>query len=353
MMLRSGNIQERAILRAVETQLQDFREPAFTVSSDDVITKAIRVVSKLVKTGIDINTPYRRDGGTLLHYVVESLNQSVTAYLLRHKANPNAMTVNKETPLHVACSNERIPHIKILIEHGALIDEQRSDNSTPLHLLIRNFEFMTCHRDDAIQLLLDNGADINLIDDQGKTPLYFIARCILQEDITFHKDLIKLLIWHVKKLLAIGIYVSDENLKRYKELMMLQPVCPSHETAMLEELQNQMIYMTQTKVCSSCTLWDVTNFQNINLCARILRNRDTINFINKMWPKLQKNCPDYAFLINLTLKRGARRRELLDEALEAFQLMTKSRLPVMCTEHILSFLSSAHMKKVIKAGLAP
>ena len=91
----------------------------------------------------------------------------------------------------------------------------------------------------------------------------------------------------------------------------------------------------------------------MNLCAKILRNSDTIDFIETKWPKLKKNCSDYACLIDLTSKQGARRREILDKALDAFQQMTKSRLPIMCAEHILSFLSGVHMKQVIRASNMP
>lgn len=86
----------------------------------------------------------------------------------------NVTTNDGDIPLHLACilSNTKIEIIELLIKeskkgNGVNINFQNEYGETPLHLACLNNRLTT------IQLLLDNGADINIKDIDGKSPFDF------------------------------------------------------------------------------------------------------------------------------------------------------------------------------------
>jgi len=62
---------------------------------------------------------------------------------------------NSETPLFVAANKGSLPHVKLFIEKGAIIDEPNEKGNTPLW--IAAFKRYPC----IISELLQYGADIN------------------------------------------------------------------------------------------------------------------------------------------------------------------------------------------------
>ena len=89
----------------------------------------------------------------------------------------NVTTNDGDIPLHLACilSNTKIEIIELLIKeskkgNGVNINFQNEYGETPLHLSCLNDRLST------IQLLLDNGADINIKDNEGKPPFDLTTR---------------------------------------------------------------------------------------------------------------------------------------------------------------------------------
>jgi len=83
--------------------------------------------------------------------------------------------VNKPgwTPLHYAASNEApisVAMVRLLLEHHAYIDAESPNRTTPL--------MMAAHygHPDVVQLLLDEGADASIKNEQGLSALDFARR---------------------------------------------------------------------------------------------------------------------------------------------------------------------------------
>jgi len=72
-------------------------------------------------------------------------------------------------PLHYA-ANSQADIIQLLIDHGADVDVRDDKGKTPLHCasVTANLENM--------RALLENGADVNAVDDEGNTPLQLAQR---------------------------------------------------------------------------------------------------------------------------------------------------------------------------------
>lgn len=104
-------------------------------------------------------------------------------WLAGHGANITAKNCKGQTPLHVAAAGGHAVAVTSLLNLmaeqrrvegtrlGAIprglgaVDPRDSEGCTPLHLAAR------ANNVDAVQVLLDRGADYNIINDEGLSPL--------------------------------------------------------------------------------------------------------------------------------------------------------------------------------------
>lgn len=123
----------------------------------------------LASRGIDVNARNAKDESPLMMAAIKGNVEAVKA-LLAHDAD-----VNKTgwTPLHYAASAGSAQHVAIialLLEHYAYIDAASPNGTTPL--------MMAAHygSTEAVQLLLDEGADPTLKNQLGLTAADFALR---------------------------------------------------------------------------------------------------------------------------------------------------------------------------------
>lgn len=90
----------------------------------------LALVQSMVKAGAQINKP----GWTPLHYATANGQSEVVRYLLKHEADPNAVSPNNTTPLMMATLYGFRTSVQELIEGGADVAFVNSDNVTALYL---------------------------------------------------------------------------------------------------------------------------------------------------------------------------------------------------------------------------
>ena len=134
----------------------------------------LTLVSLCIQRGAPPNIPLSVCGQTALHRAVRRGSKDLVRLLLELGANPNAMTEDcGETPLHVAAYGEAENEdlMKLLIRHGADVDAIfQQCRWTALTIVMENGH-AGCTR-----LLLDNGADVCGMTDDGETALHIAAR---------------------------------------------------------------------------------------------------------------------------------------------------------------------------------
>lgn len=115
-----------------------------------------------------------QSGQSLLHYAVQFWPEGVRS-LLEAGAPVDVVSKNKRGTLHWACVRGSFHCISSLASHCDDFNARDNTNATPLHLLAS----IPAHRwdpagnqDKITKLLLDNGADPNVQDDDGCTPLH-------------------------------------------------------------------------------------------------------------------------------------------------------------------------------------
>lgn len=122
--------------------------------------RCLTVVQMMVGAGADVNasTEY---GSTPLMTCGDSYQ--ITRFLLKHKAEPNAVDKSGRNALHHAarrfCNSS--PVIRMLLKAGIDIESKDKDGMTALMLACRT------NRVDTVVSLLEKGADIDAIDNKG------------------------------------------------------------------------------------------------------------------------------------------------------------------------------------------
>ena len=141
------------------------------------------------------------DNETPLHCAAQHGHTGALTTLLAHGADPNVSNNRGETPLDLASQYGRLQAVQMLIRaHPELLLPFKSDctvNHSPLHLASRNghkmvvevllaagvnvnlltqsgtalHEAALCGKDSVVRALLDNGADWDATDSEGRTAL--------------------------------------------------------------------------------------------------------------------------------------------------------------------------------------
>ncbi|WKJ88822.1 ankyrin repeat domain-containing protein [Methylomonas montana] len=228
------------------------------------------IVKFLLSFGIDINAKIS-DGNSALHYAARDENSLPTlSVLLAHGANINARNDNGETPIMDADSptvlrvliaggadvnakdnrgnsvltaffgrniakNDLEQIIKTLIERGADVNALvKEPPISPLIELLSRQDY-----DDLwlLNLLIDNGADVNFKDDQGFTPLMSVLMYF--SDLWGEEDY-EWLIAKVSKLLEKGAKVQDRAADGKTALKLAEKLPKGTKTRVLKLLQNRI-----------------------------------------------------------------------------------------------------------------
>ena len=138
----------------------------------------LRVIARFAHEKIDVNAADEQrglnPGGTALHYACEHGHCSVAAALIRNGADINARRYLGETVLMAACAARRGTHglqrpdldtARLILESGADVNLVSSHHGTAL------FAAADCNHVDVVRLLLEFRAEVDRRDRYGKTPL--------------------------------------------------------------------------------------------------------------------------------------------------------------------------------------
>ncbi len=122
---------------------------------------ALPVVRRLVAAGARLDARTSA-GGTPLHYAASKGREHVAAFLVEQGASLTATDKRGDTPLHKAARSPSVA--KMLLAKGASPNKTNKTGRTALH------EAAEDGKGDVCKLLLEAGADADLVDQEGATP---------------------------------------------------------------------------------------------------------------------------------------------------------------------------------------
>uniref|UniRef100_T1ISN9 Class II aldolase/adducin N-terminal domain-containing protein n=1 Tax=Strigamia maritima TaxID=126957 RepID=T1ISN9_STRMM len=144
-----------------------------------VMRNDLQSVHNLIDSGINVDHPWInigyptiKDGTTPLCEAVCLNHKKIVKVLINAHAKLDKADRFGCTPLHKAAFHGRGVLVKLLLESGAYVDSLDENLNTPLHLCVQN---TSLNNIKIIQILIENGADVNARNKWGKIPLHSSA----------------------------------------------------------------------------------------------------------------------------------------------------------------------------------
>lgn len=144
-------------------------------AGQEAAVRALLEAGAGIQQADDSNEP-RRSKSTALAYACRAGQTQVARLLLEAGANPNHRLSYGHTILDESCYEAPLELIRLLLARGA--DPNASCGKSDYFALRRA---VSSNRLDVVQLLLENGADVNGVDDDGETPLIYASRALRLE----------------------------------------------------------------------------------------------------------------------------------------------------------------------------
>ena len=159
-------IDEGADANAVD---RNGRTPLILAAHSASNAEVLRV---LIEGGADVNAVDKYGQTPLIIAARNTSNAEVLRVLIGGGADVNAVDKDGRTPLILAVRYKSDPEVlSVLIEGGADVNTVDEDGRTPLILAVR-YE----SDPEVLRVLIEGGADVNAVDKDGWTPLIIAAR---------------------------------------------------------------------------------------------------------------------------------------------------------------------------------
>ena len=143
-------------------QIDEFIDAA-AVGDQDTVRAMLAQDSSLVRAS-------DKNKFTALHSVAGQDDVEMAELLIKAGADVSAKNDVGMTPLHIA---QYASAVEVLVRHGADVNARAKGGWTPLHVQAQ--EGCDTGALEVMEALLDAGADPNLKDDKGRTPLDFAS----------------------------------------------------------------------------------------------------------------------------------------------------------------------------------
>ncbi|KAL8835310.1 MAG: hypothetical protein Q9170_003365 [Blastenia crenularia] len=137
---------------------------AFSHNSWDEVEELLAKQSDL-----DVDVPNEK-GRSAIHLAAEWPKSDALQLLLTHGANPNLNTPNRNTAISIASAHGHVEHIKLLLESGADLEHRNLKGWTPLLRSVHD------QKSDALQFLIDAGADVKAVLNNGRDAMHIAVR---------------------------------------------------------------------------------------------------------------------------------------------------------------------------------
>lgn len=128
------------------------------------------LVDFLLDQGADVETRNLRKE-TALYIASFRGNLDIVRILVdKFKADVNSQDIDGDTPLAVACYEEKTKVISYLLNNGSQVNKKGIRGDSPLHIAVAN-----CNNNVVVELL-EHGANPDALNNENETPLHIVIR---------------------------------------------------------------------------------------------------------------------------------------------------------------------------------
>lgn len=133
---------------------------------DTVFSGTVEQLSKLIESGENINVQDKEKRTPLIHATIDNKIDMIRT-LVQNNADVNLQDSLGYSALHYAAQNYLIDAAQLLLKNKAIVDVQDIHGNTPLFRAV----FHSRGRGEMVNLLLSSGADMNLKNNHGVSPI--------------------------------------------------------------------------------------------------------------------------------------------------------------------------------------
>ncbi|AUD40341.1 ankyrin repeat family protein [Flamingopox virus FGPVKD09] len=297
-----------------------------------------KIVKLLLEYGADINSEDGDNGKYPIHYAMKVYNPfrlKIIKVLLDHGADINKQSVFTNTSTLYETRFITDDLLDYIIDRGANINIKGRMGRNILHDIILRNEYNDFNN---ILVLIDHGADINALDDEGNTP--FMLHTINNNIMILANYIVSLYYLSPKARTSDGM---KKNMKIINESKYLNSII----NIVKEEIESIKIFK----------IYDGYSFQGLSLFD-LLSNEDNIAIVYRLSPILLEKMddiktmfPNCSRIIQNTLKRLTKRYEML---LKIYNIMNTNlintkwyTLPVEIRWIILTKLDDMSLRNIL------
>ena len=128
------------------------------------------IIQKMSK--IEDKNPSNEWGNTPLHYAAQYGHLEICQLIIKSVNEKNPPNIMKFTPLHYAARFGKAIICELIMKNIRNKNPKACDGSTPLHESAKATQSPQDHL-NVCKVLVENGADKNLIDSKGRTPISY------------------------------------------------------------------------------------------------------------------------------------------------------------------------------------
>ncbi|XP_058798081.1 ankyrin-1-like [Phymastichus coffea] len=273
-----------------------------------------------------------RNGNTPLHYLASNINNGIFDLFQNYEFDVDEYDMTSKTALHIAMIRGSVQAVKFLLARKANIDAIDYFGCTPLFYAISRRHTRENDYKECVELLLNHGADVQVITPEEDNVFKRASRC----QNTF---LIKPLLAHLAIIETAGKPVNTSILEFIdSDTCLKKPY----------ELCKQDLRIMKAKIVfGTVTLWKFL-IENENKVALYTRNQESFNEI------MDANFVSNPYYISLLRKRFNQAKEIDELKTAASQVLNETIKQLKCNDivvdRIIGYLNYKDLLKYREAG---
>lgn len=169
------------------------------------------IVNLLLESNANLEAKNLRKESALYIASFRGYLEIVKNLVLKHGADVNNEDVDGDTPLSVACYEDKPQVVQFLLSKGGLVNKKGIRGDTPLHIAVANCS------NDVVSMLLEHGADPDGVNNDQETPLHIAVR-------HGHKDILETLLKTSKNLDQTSIFGGRTAFKCLMENLSIEKI---------------------------------------------------------------------------------------------------------------------------------